>query len=178
MQITRIISGGQTGVDRAALDVAIELGVEHGGWVPKGRRAEDGPLDEKYGVVETPSENASQRTEWNVRDADGTLIVASGQLAGGTELTKRLAAELDKPHLVVDPWTQSVEQAVRCVSAWAASFPGNVLNVAGPRESEAPMIYGHAYIILKNFLLSRQSASRTDGGTIPTSSPDGLRGPG
>ncbi len=91
--IQRVFSGGQTGVDRAALDVALDLGFPCGGWCPSGRRAEDGPLKEIYPLKETPSKNYAQRTEWNVRDSDGTLVLHRGSLSGGTAFTIELAEE-------------------------------------------------------------------------------------
>jgi Circularly permutated YpsA SLOG family len=85
LQSLKIVSGGQTGADRAGLDWAIKNGIQHGGWCPKGRRAEDGPIDAKYQLQETPSSNYPQRTEWNVRDSDGTMIFSIGEyLTGGS----------------------------------------------------------------------------------------------
>ena len=100
--IERILSGGQTGVDRAALDVALELGLPCGGWCPKGRRAEDGPIPSHYPLTETPWDGYPQRTEWNVRDSDGTLILTEGEPDRGTALTRELAARHGKPCLVLD----------------------------------------------------------------------------
>jgi hypothetical protein len=109
----RIVSGGQSGVDRAALDVALELGVPCGGWCPRGRRAEDGPIPDRYPLRETPWHGYPQRTEWNVRDADGTLVLTAGGPDRGTALTLRVADRLGKPCLLVDlDGTPSV-QAVR-----------------------------------------------------------------
>lgn len=92
MAIDKIISGGQTGVDRAGLDVAIALGIPHGGWCPKGRKAEDGTIPAIYQIQETPKTNYKQRTGWNVRDSDGTLILTLGEPTGGTAATIKLAA--------------------------------------------------------------------------------------
>ena len=89
--VERIVSGGQSGVDRAALDVARELGYPTGGWCPKGRRAEDGPIDDGYPLIETPSDRYVQRTRWNVRDSDGTLILLRGAAEGGTRITIEFA---------------------------------------------------------------------------------------
>jgi hypothetical protein len=98
-----IVSGCQSGVDRAALDAALEAGVPCGGWCPKGRAAEDGPIDARYPLHETPSSEVQQRTEWNVRDSDGTLILSRGtELTGGTLLTQRLAQQRGKPCLAID----------------------------------------------------------------------------
>ena len=85
--VEKIVSGGQTGVDRAALDVALELGIPCGGWCPRGRRAEDGALSARYPLMETPSDDYVQRTTWNIRDSDGTLILTRGEPTGGTAQT-------------------------------------------------------------------------------------------
>ena len=99
---SQIISGGQSGVDRAALDAAREMGVPVGGWCPKGRRAEDGAIAACYPLDETPSDQYAQRTEWNIRDSDGTLVLTFGPPTGGTALTVRLADRLGKRCLVLD----------------------------------------------------------------------------
>jgi len=95
--IDKIISGGQTGADRAALDAAIELDIPHGGWIPKGRKTEDGGLPEKYHLKEMPTGSYAARTEQNVIDSDGTLIVSHGKLNGGSALTRRLAKKHKRP---------------------------------------------------------------------------------
>ena len=95
--LRKIISGGQTGADRAALDAAIELGIPHGGWIPKGRLTEDGPLPDRYQLVEMPTASYPKRTEQNVIDSDGTLIVTHGKLTGGSALTQKLARSMDAP---------------------------------------------------------------------------------
>ena len=100
--IRKIVSGGQTGVDRAALDVALELGVACGGWCPKGRRAEDGTIAERYPLTETSTRAYPERTRRNVLDSDGTLILARGRPTGGTALTIKIAAETGKPCFIVD----------------------------------------------------------------------------
>src|SRR5205807_8090891 len=115
---TKIVSVGQTGVDRAALDVAVELGLACGGWCPKGRRAGDGVIPNRYPLAETPREKYPQRTEWNVRDSDGTLILTRGRPKGGTALTKSLARRLRKPCLVLD-LSQSADGDI--VKRWAES---------------------------------------------------------
>lgn len=148
--IQKIVSGGQTGVDRAALDVAIECGVPCGGWCPKGRRAEDGPLDLRYPLQETPSDEYAQRTEWNVRDSDGTLILTLGfPLTGGTAQTVECAKRLRKPHLVHD---LAAHPSPSAVLAWATAHQLNVLNIAGPRESRCTGIYLCARRFLHQFL--------------------------
>ncbi len=147
--IHKIISGGQTGVDRAALDAAIELGIACGGWCPKGRTSELGPIPDHYPLTETPSSDPAQRTEWNVRDADATLIIAPGKLTGGTVLTRRLARSMDKPCLVTNP---TVETSTATVQAWLDEHGGKTLNVAGPRQSNDPEIYELAQQLLSDTL--------------------------
>jgi hypothetical protein len=134
--LERVISGGQTGVDRAALDVALTLGIPCGGWCPRGRRAEDGPIDARYPLQETPTREYPQRTEWNVRDSDGTLALTFGRPKGGTALTIRLAEQLEKPCLIVDLAAEP-RKAVPTFMEWLRAHDIRTLNVAGPRETEA-----------------------------------------
>jgi len=144
-----VISGGQTGVDRSALDVALELGMPAGGWCPKGRKAEDGSLSSRYPLTETPSEQYWQRTEWNVRDSDGTLVLTRGAPAEGTAYTIEVARKSGKPCLVLD---LSEEPSESVVQAWADEHKVRVLNVAGPRESKCPGIYAQAAQFLRAIL--------------------------
>ncbi len=139
--ITKIISGGQTGVDRAALDVALALDIHCGGWCPKGRRAEDGVIPAHYPLTETASKDYRVRTRRNVRDSDGTLILTRGPVSGGTALTRKLTRELDKPCLVVD---LALRPRASDVRTWLAYNNIRVLNVAGPRESNQSEIYFQA----------------------------------
>lgn len=145
----RIVSGGQTGVDRAALDAAIACGVEHGGWCPAGRRAEDGTIPARYALEETGSADYRERTEWNVRDSDATLILTRGRPEGGTRLTLDFARQWERPCMVVDlgdfPDVDGIRQ-------WLARSGVRVLNVAGPRESKAPGIAGEARDVLRNVM--------------------------
>ena len=141
-----MISGGQTGVDRSALDVALELGMPAGGWCPKGRKAEDGSLSSRYPLTETPSEQYWQRTEWNVRDSDGTLVLTRGAPAEGTAYTIEVARKSGKPCLVLD---LSEEPSESVVQAWADEHKVRVLNVAGPRESKCPGINAQAAQFLR-----------------------------
>lgn len=131
--IEKIISGGQTGADRAALDWAIENTIAHGGWCPKGRHAEDGMISDRYRLEETPEDDYEERTMWNVRDADATLIVTVARpLTGGTLRTRQDAERIGRPWLHVTPsddWRQTI-------SRFFQQHPIRVLNVAGPRDSE------------------------------------------
>ena len=145
----KIISGGQTGVDRAALDAALKLGLPVGGWCPKGRRAEDGPIDNRYPLQETESFYYPIRTERNVLDSDGTLILTRGKPKGGTALTVKLARAHQKPYLLID---LSAGEEVSPVRDWGRVHRVRVLNIAGPRESEAPGIYDRAVCFLKKIL--------------------------
>jgi len=147
--VTRIISGGQTGVDRAALDVALALGIPCGGWCPKGRRAEDGVIPAHYPLTETTSKDYRVRTRRNVRDSDGTLILSRGPLSGGSALTRKLAKEMDKLFLVVDLAQRPRASEVR---VWIASNNIHTLNVAGPRESNQSGIYLQAKKFLRQIL--------------------------
>lgn len=147
MTITKIVSGGQTGVDRAALDVALEIGIPCGGWCPKGRRAEDGPIPRRYPLTETPWWGYPQRTEWNVRDSDGTLILLRGRPDRGTCLTIELAGRHDKPCLTIDLADKPDAAAVR---SWIRKHKIRTLNVAGPRASRNPGIRAAAVRFLRD----------------------------
>ena len=148
--LRKIVSGGQTGVDRAALDTARALGLQSGGWCPGGRTAEDGRLRRCYLLVETPSQDYGQRTEWNVRDSDGTLIINRGCLDGGTLATARYALEAHaKPVYMVKIGRRIRRERFR---AWLGRHRIRVLNVAGPRESKRPGIYREARRILLRLL--------------------------
>ena len=160
MQISKIISGGQTGADRAALDAAIACGVPHGGWCPKGRRSEDGLIPAKYNLTEMETESYSTRTRANVADSDATLIFSHGPLTGGSLLTQQFAEELGKPcvHMdlnIVDATSSSRFPACDERDEDIASTLPNLgnsqragglwLNVAGPRASGDPQIYDAVY---------------------------------
>ena len=152
----KIVSGGQTGVDRAALDVAIELGLELGGWCPKGGWAEDfhqppGLLSQYPQLQPTPLENPEQRTEWNVQDSDATLILTRGSVRSkGTQYTMAKAKEHVRRYLLLD--LQDPDRQ-RKATAWLESLGAiHVLNIAGPRESEAPGVYEEARRFLRQVL--------------------------
>ncbi len=134
--VLRVISGGQTGVDRAALDVALALGIPAGGWCPAGREAEDGPIPDRYPLRETTSADPAVRTARNVLEADLTLIIAPHPLFGGTALAARIAGDEGRHLVLLDPGIPDVVAARRILSA---AGPVTV-NVAGPRESERPGI--------------------------------------
>ncbi len=153
--VKKFLSGGQTGVDRAALDVALALALPCGGWCPKGRKAEDGPLSFRYPLLETPSEDYAQRTEWNVRDADGTLVLTRGAPSEGTAYTVQVAERLKKPVLVLDLLQDPSEEAVR---VWVVRHHIQVLNVAGPRESKCPGIAEQARTFLHNMFSTQQQS--------------------
>ncbi len=155
MALRMILSGGQTGVDRAALDAAIFLELDHGGWCPRGRRAEDGRIPRQYKLKEMPQRDYALRTEQNVVDSDGTLILHRGPMTGGTELTRRLAAkhrrtclcidlqpmqfpEREQPDVDTEALINNLAIAIEQLLRWLETEPIQVLNVAGPRESSAP----------------------------------------
>lgn len=148
--VEKLVSGGQTGVDRAALDVALALGLPCGGWCPRGRRAEDGVIPDRYPLTETPTRDYPQRTEWNVRDSDGTLILKHGRMDRGTALTLRLAERLGRPCLVVDLAAANASD----VCDWLREHGIKVLNVAGPRGSRSPEIQDGAVEFLRELLAS------------------------
>ena len=158
-RVRRLVSGGQAGADRAALDVAIRLGIPYGGWCPRGGRAEDLPdppglLRAYPELVETPTADADVRTEWNVRDSDATLLLTDrpDSLSGGSALTRDLATRLGRPVLVTS--TGEIE----VVRSWLhelrqQSTEPLVLNVAGPRESKEPGLYAAASRLLEQVLV-------------------------
>jgi len=153
-QLDQIVSGGQTGVDRAALDAAAERGVATGGWCPRGRRAEDGRIPDNYPLRETEARSYAVRTEWNVRDADGTLIIVLDEISSGTQLTLNVARKLQKPAVVVhlrpsdSPGlfsdTNSLNEQLDSVVGWLQQHRIRVLNVAGPRGSSHRDVYPEA----------------------------------
>lgn len=141
MTIEKIISGGQTGADRAALDFAMEYGFEHGGWAPGGRKAEDGTIPLLYNLHELTGGDYADRTAKNVLDADGTLIVSHGELTGGSLLTWVVAEKNKKPVLHADMKKLLAFDAAIDIHEWIEAYDIKVLNVAGPRESKDPDIY-------------------------------------
>ena len=135
LSVKRIVSGGQTGVDRGALDAAITMGIDHGGWCPRGRLAENGRIPERYHLHETDSSDYTVRTEQNVIDSNATLILHVGTLSGGTKLTRRISVKHSRPHLLVD---LADNPDPHRVCQWLKDLSVEVLNVAGPRGSSLP----------------------------------------
>ena len=152
---SKIISGGQTGVDRAALDVALEFGIPCGGWCPKGMKAEDGPIDPRYPLKETLSPNYPHRTEKNIREANGTLVLTKGPVKEGTALTVQLAIQYEKPYLIID-LNNKIDPFI--VKEWGEKNKIEILNVAGPRESRVPGIHNQAVDFLMKVLIPLNSA--------------------
>ena len=150
--VTMIISGGQTGADRAALDAARAAGCPHGGALPRGRKAEDGQLPPCYELRELESASYARRTEQNVVDGDGTLICSHGELTGGSLLTRQLAEKHGRPWLHLDFSSTSQEQAAEQLRAWLKGHGVRTLNVAGPRASGDPHIYAAVRQLLGHLL--------------------------
>jgi hypothetical protein len=150
----KIISGGQTGVDRAALDVALKHRIDCGGWCPAGRLDEFGRIPDQYPVNELEGGGFIERTLQNVKDSDGTVIIYSGKLSGGTEQTVRFCLEQQRPHQLLDASKIPAEEAARSIAGFVRNHKIDTLNVAGPRESEWPEGYDYACRTLKAFLTS------------------------
>jgi hypothetical protein len=148
--IKKIVSGGQTGADRAGLDVAIRWGFPHGGWCPKGRKAEDGMIGGQYKLVETPSANYLPRTEWNVRDSDATVIFTlAATLTGGSKRTAEFAEKHRKPWIHLSQRSASYESPALMLQRFVEENGVQVLNVAGTRGSKEPDVWKFAYETLE-----------------------------
>ena len=153
MDFPKIISGGQTGADRAALDWAMANGIEHGGWCPQGRLAEDGVITAQYDLRETPKADYLQRTEWNVRDSDATAIISlASQLTGGSLATAKLASDLGKPCLHLSGLQDAPENA-RQLAVFLWRHEVQILNVAGPRASGEPDVGAFIQSIFSELLV-------------------------
>ena len=150
--LAKIVSGGQTGVDQAALAAAIASGIEHGGWCPAGRRSERGRIPAKYQLTETFERNYTVRTEKNVIESDATMILFRNELTGGTLLTERLTLKHDRPVLCVDLSNETFEESIDRIKAWLLRFSIQTLNVAGPRESTSRGIQSQAEAFLRRLL--------------------------
>ncbi|MBX3461248.1 MAG: putative molybdenum carrier protein [Planctomycetes bacterium] len=142
LAVATIISGGQTGADRGALDAAIELSIPHGGRCPKGRKSEDGMIPPRYKLTEVDSRDYPDRSEANVVEGDGTLICTFGRLSGGSKLTAELARKHSRPFLHLDLNAEATDYAVKTVREWLEEHDIKTLNVAGSRESEAAGLHG------------------------------------
>ena len=159
--IEKVISGGQTGADRGGLDAAIKAGVPHGGWCPSGRRAEDGSIPAMYDLKETSNDDYPTRTEWNVRDSDGTAIFTFGRLEGGSALTGRIAMRLRKSCLHLDLRELDNAKAVDRLCEFVTRYSVKVLNVAGNRESKSPGIGARVKEIVGS-ALAKQGRGRVE----------------
>jgi Circularly permutated YpsA SLOG family len=155
----KIISGGQTGVDRAALDVALKNGINCGGWCPTGRLDEFGRIPDRYPLKELEDGGFTERTLQNVKDSEGTVIIYSRNLSGGTEQTVRFCAEQQRPHQLLDASKISTEKAARSIAGLVRKHKIDNLNVAGPRQSEWPEGYDYAFRALEAFVNSITSKS-------------------
>ena len=152
MKISKIISGGQTGVDRAALDAAISLGLEHGGFCPKGRLAEDGIISDQYNLTELKSSQYLMRTFENVKSSDGTLIIHAGIIAGGTLKTKDYCKMESKPYFEIN-LLEDLKKIQVNFDNWLDMNTISILNISGPRESEAH-VYKRVNVILMELLIN------------------------
>ena len=161
MRLDLVISGGQTGADRAALDWALRVGLPHGGWCPQGRLAADCPLAPRYQLRETESAGYRQRTKRNVTDSDATLIFNLGVLDGGTLQTVKFAKTACKPCLVVQLDEVTAPQAAQLITAWQRQGDYRCLNIAGPREEKRPGLYAAVMRVLDH------CADGEDGGRHP-----------
>ena len=151
MQV-KMISGGQTGVDRAALDVALKHGIDCGGWCPAGRLDEFGRIPDRYPVKELAQGSFADRTLQNVKDSDGTVIIYFEKLGGGTDYSMRCCIEQQRPYKLIDAGKVSAKDAVKLISDFVREYKIDVLNIVGPRETEWPKGYDYAFRALEIFL--------------------------
>ena len=147
-----IVSGGQSGVDRAALDAALELNVSCGGWCPEGRKAEDGIIADKYPLIELPRSDYRQRTRKNVVDSDGTVIIYFKYLSGGTQLTLKFCINEKKPYLLIDATELTEIKAAERVHTFVLDYDLKKLNFAGPRGSGEPQAYVYTKKLVRDFI--------------------------
>jgi len=147
-----IVSGGQSGVDRAALDAALENGVRCGGWCPAGRLAEDGTIPQKYPLREISNGSYAERTLANVRDSDGTVVIYAGELEGGTRQTVQFCIDSSKPHELINSVSLDIEEAAAIVRGFVTRHRIATLNVAGPRASKQPRIYDYVFAVFVQVL--------------------------
>lgn len=147
--IHKIISGGQTGADQAALDVAVKYNIPHGGWVPRGRRTEAGPLPCRYNLSVMPTPDYRDRTLQNIRDSRGTVVFYRFRLAGGSRLTRDLAKIEGKPCMTVNLASHDLFETALLLQSFVDEYRIDVLNVAGPRASHDPDIYMDVKMVLE-----------------------------
>ena len=159
--IKKIISGGQTGADRGAIDAALKYSFPHGGWIPKGRLTEKGPLPDEYKLKEMPTKNYPDRTEKNVLASDGTVIITRGKLTGGSALTKKFAQKHKRPYLHINLDKTPAFLASSEINAWINENNIEVLNVAGSRASKDPQIYEDTKYIIQGVILLQLVNART-----------------
>ena len=160
----KIISGGQTGIDRAALDIAIKHGIESGGWCPAGRLDEFGRIPDCYPLKELENGGFTERTLQNVKDSDGTVIIYPGKPSGGTEQTVHFCVEQRRPYELIDVSNVPIEKAAQLIADFVCENNVATLNVAGPRASEWPEGYVYAAQALDIFLNSITSKSTNRSG--------------
>jgi hypothetical protein len=158
--LERIVSGGQTGVDRGALDAALRHEFPCGGWCPPGRLAEDGPIDRRYPLVEMDSGGYPERTRKNIADSDGTLIIHFGRIEGGTKLTLETSRAAAKPFIVIDATENTANRAAGLVLEFLEKHGIRTLNVAGPRGSTAPMARSYAEELVAAVIQRREQGSK------------------
>ena len=163
MPLTKLVSGGQTGVDRGALDAALAAGFPCGGWCPAGRAAEDGAIDARYPLVELANARYRERTIRNVADSDATLILYFADLQGGTELTMLACIRRRKPYRLVDAAEIPASRAGAIALAFVARHGASILNVAGPRASQAPAAKAYAFDAVSRLIALARQDARTDG---------------
>ena len=151
--IKKIISGGQTEADHAALDVAIKLGIPHGGWIPKGRISEDGPLPDKYKLQEMPTENYSECIKQNVIDSTGTLIISYGRLTGNSDYARKMALRHRRQILGIDLNQTIDSKAASLLNDWIQLYRIEILYVIGPSSTVNPDVGKHTKLIVEWALL-------------------------
>lgn len=161
--IYKIISGGQTGADQGALDAAMALGISHGGWIAKGRLTESGPLPGKYKLAQMSTTSNARRTEKNIIESDGTLILSHGELTGGSALTLEFTAKHQRPCLHVDLELTPAFQAASLITSWLEQNRIEILNVAGPRASKDPKIYQLTKYIIESVYYLNIAAENMSG---------------
>ncbi|PPK49083.1 putative molybdenum carrier protein [Marinobacter persicus] len=159
--LSSVISGGQTGADRAALDAALERCFPAGGYCPKGRLAEDGPIPPRYPMEEL-SGGYRARTRKNIQAADGTVVFYHREIEGGTALTVSIALKEKSPLKLIDTETVAAETAMELISAFCIQHEIGILNVAGPRASKCESIYGYVYVVVKRMLLAQAASLDAD----------------